>query len=237
MKICPSCQINYEESSKFCRKCGGNLLYEQATPAAPLPSDRPQVLRRSTNTTTIAVVIGAGVLGLVLLVVLIWRPVNGPPQTSVVKQPDGGRSGAVTMRPYPAPKTTGGVARLQGTPQHPPLIQAPLDRFQVGRQWSIDWQSMFRYQGVMRIQKQLGSNRYLARISISFFNKNKQINVSMDGLMTIHGEDVVINCTNASKSWWDTDDFYLKWHNGTMTGYNIDKKGRRGNAVFRFLPG
>ena len=71
---------------------------------------------------------------------------------------------------------------------------------------------------------------------MSFFNnKNKQITVSMDGLLTIQGKDVVINCSNASESWWDTDDFYLEWHNDTMTGYNIDKKGRRGNAVFRFV--
>ena len=68
-----------------------------------------------------------------------------------------------------------------------------------------------------------------------FGNNNKEITVSMDGRLTINGKDVVINCSNASKSWWDTDDFYLNWSNDTMTGYNIDKKGRRGNAVFRFV--
>lgn len=32
MKICPSCGINYNESSKFCRKCGGSLVDERTTP-------------------------------------------------------------------------------------------------------------------------------------------------------------------------------------------------------------
>ena len=32
MKICPSCEINYNESSKFCRKCGGSLVDEQESP-------------------------------------------------------------------------------------------------------------------------------------------------------------------------------------------------------------
>lgn len=31
MKICPSCEISYGESAKFCRKCGGSLV-EEATP-------------------------------------------------------------------------------------------------------------------------------------------------------------------------------------------------------------
>ncbi len=32
MKICPSCEINYAESSKFCRKCGGSLVDEREFP-------------------------------------------------------------------------------------------------------------------------------------------------------------------------------------------------------------
>ena len=57
----------------------------------------------------------------------------------------------------------------------------------------------------------------------------------MDGLVTVNGREVVINCRNPNVSWWDTDDFYLKWENGTMTGYNVDKKGRRGKAVFTLV--
>ena len=56
----------------------------------------------------------------------------------------------------------------------------------------------------------------------------------MDGVITIRGKDVLINCSNPSESWWDTDDFYLERNSGTMTGYNLDKRGRRGKAVFVF---
>lgn len=57
----------------------------------------------------------------------------------------------------------------------------------------------------------------------------------MDGLLTIQGKQVIIRCNNPSVSWWDTDDFYMEWNGDTMSGYNIDKKGRRGTAVFRFV--
>ena len=59
----------------------------------------------------------------------------------------------------------------------------------------------------------------------------------MDGLVTIRGREVIINCRNPSVSWWDTDDFYLKWDHNTMTGYNVDKKDRRGRAVFTLVEG
>lgn len=139
-----------------------------------------------------------------------------------------------------APTTPSVAVKEPGKPvvAEKPSLPAPdpLSRFQVGRQWTIDWQSVAKYWGVMQIQQQLRANRYLTRITVSFLsNKNKEITVSMDGLLTIRGKDVVINCSNASESWWNTDDFYLEWQNDTMTGYNIDKKGRRGKAVFQFV--
>jgi hypothetical protein len=154
-----------------------------------------------------------------------------------VKPPTGEGQLIVTLSPTPPPKeTTGPKQELAPSTPTPPAPD-PLSRFQAGRQWAIDWQSQFHYRGVMQIRQQLGPDRYLARITISFSNKNKEVTVSMDGLLTIRGKDVVISCSNASESWWDTDDFHLEWHNDTMSGYNIDKKGRRGVAVFRFVEG
>jgi len=128
------------------------------------------------------------------------------------------------------------ASREPSAPRVPPAAPDPLARFQAGKQWQLDWQSKFTYRGVMKIRQQLEPNRYLTRITVTYVNtKNKVMTVSMDGLLTIQVNDVVINCSNASESWWDTDDFYLKWHNDTMTGYNEDKRGRRGHAVFRFV--
>jgi hypothetical protein len=156
---------------------------------------------------------------------------------AAVKLPTAEGQGPVMLSPTPPQKETKGP-KQELVPSPPPQpAPDPLSRFQVGRQWAIDWQSMFHYRGVMQIRQQLGADRYLARITINFTNKNKEITVAMDGLLTIRGKDVVINCSNASESWWDTDDFHLEWHNDTMTGYNLDKKGRRGVAVFRFVEG
>jgi len=110
-----------------------------------------------------------------------------------------------------------------------------LNGFNVGNKWLIDWQSQFHYKGLLEIKKQLEANKYLSRIIIKYLNlKNVQITVSMDGILTIQGKNVVIRCSNPSVSWWDTDDFYLELNNDTMTGYNLDKKGRRGTAKFTF---
>jgi serine/threonine protein kinase len=331
---------------------------------APPPSHYPQTPRRSANPAAIAAGLGAGFLGLVLLVALVWKIVDRPPQPSVVKpsglavQPPAipqpvplpvreefprkwlldwqfqqlfkgymiitGQSGATNytgklfsksgrpqqvsldvtitingdqvfihssnpnvpgwnnddfflelkgavMSGYSTDKTgRRGKAFFQGVnetqfeaylqhefspaalmskspeppvppvvkpsvpPAPPPLAGDPLSRFQVGRQWSLDWQSQFKYRGLMQIQQQMEANRYLTRITVTFSSdQGKEITVSMDGLLTIQGKDVVIMCSNASKSWWDTDNFYLEWRDDAMTGYNIDKKGRRGSAVFR----
>jgi hypothetical protein len=156
---------------------------------------------------------------------------------AAVKLPTAEGQGPVILPPTPPQKETKGPKQELVPSQPPPPVPDPLSRFQVGRQWTIDWQSMFHYRGVMHIRQQVGADRYLTRITVSFTNKNKEITVSMDGILTIRGKDVVINCSNASESWWDTDDFHLEWHNDTMSGYNIDKKGRRGVAVFRFIEG
>jgi serine/threonine protein kinase len=205
-------------------------------PSAAHPSHYPHLPRRSANPAAIASGIGAGVLGLVLLVVLVWRLVAVDPRQKAVVKPLAKEGHGPVIIPPPPPQIPTEGPKPEVVPPQPPL-PAPdaLSRFKVGRQWAIDWQSRSKYRGAMQIRQQLAVNRYLARITVSYFSdKNKEITVSMDGLLTIRGKEVVINCSNASKSWWDTDDFYLDWHDDTMSGYNIDKKGRRGNAVFRF---
>jgi serine/threonine protein kinase len=139
-----------------------------------------------------------------------------------------------TAAPAPSATVTQETAALPG-PALP--AQAPLDRFQAGSKWLIDWQSLFHYHGVMVVQQQLAPNRYMTRITISYVAKNRPVQVAMDGLLNIAGTNVVINCSNASESWWDTDSFYLNWQNDTMAGYNVDQKGRRGNAIFKFAAG
>ena len=121
-------------------------------------------------------------------------------------------------------------------PSHPSDNESdPMIKFRVGNKWAVDWQSLFNYKGVMQIKQQIEPNIYLTKITISYLVQNKKITVFFDGLLTINGENVVIRCSDASVSWWNTDDFYLEWHNDTMTGYNVDKKGRRGKAVFKFV--
>jgi serine/threonine protein kinase/tetratricopeptide (TPR) repeat protein len=202
-------------------------------PPSAQPAHHPYQPRRSSNPAAIAAGIGAGILGIALLALLVWKLSDRPPAATAVKPPAAGGQGQV-ISPPPLPQITKGPQEEPVSPQFPPLAQ-DLSRFQAGRQWALDWQSQFKYRGVMDIQRQLSVNQYLARITVSFANeKNVRRTVSMDGRLTVNGKNVVINCSNASESWWDTDDFYLEWNHDIMTGYNLDKRGRRGQAVFRF---
>ena len=206
-------------------------------PPSAQPAHHPYQPRRSANPAAIAAGIGAGILGIALLALLVWKLADRPPSATIVETPARGGQGQVISPPTLPQGITKGPQKEPVSPQLPPLAQ-DLSRFQVGREWAIDWQSQFKYRGVMQIRQQLAANRYLGRITVTFINpKNKQITVSMDGLLTVNGKNVVINCSNASESWWDTDDFYLEWNHDTMTGYNLDKRGRRGHAVFRFVGG
>jgi hypothetical protein len=169
--------------------------------------------------------IGAGVLVMVLVIIHLL---------SAQTQRNSRVDRALYQGSRPAAATPSQSYTPAPTHSYTPPTQS--SRFQVGREWSLDWHSQYAYRGVMRIRQHLGVNRFMTRITVNFVNeKGRQISVSMDGLLTIQGSNVVINCSNANKSWWDTDDFYLQWNNDTMTGYNIDKKGRRGNAMFRFV--
>jgi hypothetical protein len=158
-----------------------------------------------------------------------WHHV--PRLTSWLQKPDEVKQSAnITTGPLEASKS-------QPKPEAP-LSQAPLEPFQVGSKWAIDWQSKYRYRGILVIKGQLAPDQYLSRITVKFRNsKNVRKTVSMEGLVTIRGKEVIINCRNPSVPWWDTDDFYLKWDQNTMTGYNVDIKGRRGQAVFTLVEG
>jgi serine/threonine protein kinase len=139
----------------------------------------------------------------------------------------------------PQPEPPPAVADRQG-PQFPelppPPAPEPARQFPVGNKWLINWQSQYQYRGYLHVRQQLAANRYSGRIAVTFINpKNVKVFVSMDCVLTVRGQEVMIACSNPSESWWDTDDFYLEWHNGTMTGYNLDKKGRRGKAVFTLV--
>jgi serine/threonine protein kinase len=200
---------------------------------------RPQKTRRTT--TYIAIASGLAVaiflgVGLYSGQVLRQGPSPGPapaPQKAAQQPPAPPQTAAPAvaepaMPPVPPIPPVSAVA--------PPSAPEPLGQFQVGSKWLIDWQSQFRYRGYLQIQRQLDANRYFGRISVTFSNsRNVRATVSMDGLVTVRGQEVVINCSNASESWWDTDDFYLQRQNGTLTGYNLDKKGRRGRAVFTLV--
>jgi hypothetical protein len=108
----------------------------------------------------------------------------------------------------------------------------------IGRQWELKWKSQYYYKGFLEVKKKLEQDRYLTRITVRFLNeKNIQRTVSFDGLMTIQGNDVVISCSNPTKSWWVTDDFYLIKRNDIMEGYSVDKTGRRGYARLRLAEG
>jgi hypothetical protein len=231
--FCEQCGSPLGTGVRFCEQCGQPVakIVEHIRDISP-QSSTPAPKGISGSSGKKKVLIGSGiVLGLAMLAVgslLFWRSQQLLPEIHW-KEPTKEKSGAAQTQPFTGP----------GSSQIVPPASQPntklMNQFNVGRQWLIDWQSLFHYKGVMQIQRQLKPNLYLTRITISYLVKNKKITVSMDGLLTIQGKKVVINCSNPSESWWDTDDFYLEWNEDTMTGFNIDKKGRRGTARFNFV--
>jgi len=119
--------------------------------------------------------------------------------------------------------------------QSPPTSQIHLAPLQPGSKWLLEWQSLFKYRGFLYIKRQIAVDRYDGRISLKFFTKSGPRIVSMDALVVDQGKEILIRCSNADDPSWDTDDFFLERHNGIMTGYNIDKKGRRGQAKFTLV--
>ena len=123
-------------------------------------------------------------------------------------------------------------AALQA-PVFQPQKEYFINKFQIGSQWQFEWKSEYYYRGILEIQSKIALNQYLSRITVNFLNeKNIQRTVSFDGLLIIQGNDVIIHCSNASESWWVTDDFILKRQNNVMEGYSVDKVGRKGYARF-----
>jgi hypothetical protein len=234
---CPKCGSSVNPGAQFCEFCGLPII--SPTPGTAGPSVAPplstrisQKLRRLGTPAVVA----AGLLGAIFLMVglFAWQKLRpAPPQTSwstsqlEVPQPDVGKAGPVPpQKSPPSLKPTG------------PPAQESLAPFQVGSTWAIDWRSKYHYRGILKIQKELAPNQYLSRITVTYRTKrNIRKTVSMDGLVTIHGKKVVINCRNPSVSWWDTDNFYLEWQHHRMIGHNVDTKGRRGKAVFTLVEG
>ena len=102
--------------------------------------------------------------------------------------------------------------------------------------WTVDWTSLFHYKGQLIIQEQLEKNRYQGKLVVDYHNKvGKRYIASQDALITITGNNVVMECSNPSLKGWDTDTFYLEIRENQMVGYSKDTRGRRGAAVFTFI--
>jgi hypothetical protein len=254
VKKCPSCAEYVKSEAKICRYCRhefsddeiiktteveccelcGQPIVKREPPGsdefqvAPI-ADRPS---HSLRVPKISAAIAAVLVGAIFLGagIYAWQGRRyGSTQTpGLNKQGDVQKSAGPTAGALPAEKSP-----PEQTPAAPPDQESP---FRLGNKWALNWQSNYQYRGFMHIQGQLAPNKYLATITVSFTTKKKKRKtVWMEGLVTVTGREVVINCRNPSVSWWDTDDFYLVWENNTLKGSSVDKKGRRGRAVFTLV--
>jgi hypothetical protein len=238
-KKCPRCAEDIRYEAKICRYC--HHEFSDAEISQALEARDTLVAQRSRRFNLVAV-IAAGLTGAMLLAggFYAWqvrRPAPPPPGQPVGKAaaPTVDKTKATPLPTEKSPALPEAKSPPTPKPAAPPAPES-FRPFQVGREWAIDWQSKYHYRGILQIKKQLAPNQYLSRLAVTYVTKRKnRKTVFMDGLLTIRGQGVVINCRNPSVSWWDTDDFYLQWEHNTMTGYNVDQKGRRGRAVFTLV--
>ena len=229
-KICRYCHHEFSDEevinpaeAQFCELCGQSIIIADSVASGEsrsLPvSDRPsqdfsKIPAVIATVLVCAIFLGAGFYA--------WQAMRyGSTQTlGLNKQLDVQKSAGTTAGSSPAD-----ISPPKQTPAAPSDQELP-GPFRLGSKWAIDWQSKYRYRGVMQIQAELAPNKYLSAITVRFTTKRKtRKTVWMGSLVTVKGRDVVIKCRNPNVSWWDTDDFYLVWENNTLKGYNVDKKG------------
>jgi hypothetical protein len=98
--------------------------------------------------------------------------------------------------------------------------------------WDLSWKgARDTYTGTLAVLEKLDANIFKGTLEL--FN-SKGEKVTQDAILHVNGKSITINCSNASKSPYYSDNFYVTLDGKVMMGHSVDSAGQMGSSI-KFL--
>ncbi len=95
--------------------------------------------------------------------------------------------------------------------------------------WDLSWKgARDTYTGTLVVLEKLDANIFSGTIAIINSRGEK---VTQDAILHVNGTSITINCSNASKSPYYSDNFYVTLNGKVMTGHSVDSAGQMGSVI------
>ncbi|MGO8943663.1 MAG: hypothetical protein ACLQJ7_08310 [Syntrophobacteraceae bacterium] len=95
--------------------------------------------------------------------------------------------------------------------------------------WDLSWKgARDTYTGTLKVSEKLDVNVFSGTITI--INSKGEM-VTQDATLHVDGTSITINCSNASKSPYYSDNFYVNLNGKVMTGHSVDSAGQMGSLI------
>ena len=95
--------------------------------------------------------------------------------------------------------------------------------------WEVSWRgARDTYTGTLAVLEKLDTN--IVSGTLQIVNSKGEI-VTQDAILHVSGTTITINCSNASKSPYYNDNFYVNLNGKMMIGHSVDSGGQMGSSI------
>ena len=95
--------------------------------------------------------------------------------------------------------------------------------------WEVSWRgARDTYTGTLSVLEKLDVNIFSGTLEII---NSKGERVTQDAILHVNGKSITINCSNASKSPYYSDNFYVTLDGKVMMGHSVDSAGQMGSSI------
>ncbi len=95
--------------------------------------------------------------------------------------------------------------------------------------WEVSWRgARDTYTGTLSVLEKLDANIFSGTLEII---NSKGERVTQDAILHVNGKSITINCSNASKSPYYSDNFYVTLDGKVMMGHSVDSAGQMGSSI------
>ncbi len=95
--------------------------------------------------------------------------------------------------------------------------------------WEVSWKgARDTYTGTLTVLEKLDTDIFKGTIELV---DSKGAKVTQDAILHVNGKSITINCSNASRSPYYSDNFYVNLDGKVMTGHSVDSAGQMGPAI------